>query len=156
MVVSASMSDRILLLGHAGASVAMVGVMWTVQLVVYPQFRSVPADGFAAYVADHSVRITHVLALFAPLEVLLALLVFVLRPGGVSGSSALAGGLVLVVAWVATGLYYAPLHGELQTGGYDPDLIEQLINTNWLRTGLWTIRGVLALSFLTAAAPAQG
>ena len=142
------MTDRILLLSHAGVTLTMVGIMWSVQLLVYPQFRSVPVDGFVPYVTDHSTKIVQVLALFAPLEVLLALLLFVLRPSGVSGAAALAGGLLLVVLWVATGFYYAPLHGELQSGGYDEALIERLIVTNWFRTVLWSARGVLSLTFL--------
>ncbi|MEM7324525.1 MAG: hypothetical protein AAF531_15655 [Actinomycetota bacterium] len=142
------MTDRILLLSHAGVTVTMVGVMWAVQLLVYPQFRSVPADSFVPYVNDHATRIVQLLALFAPLEVLLALVLFVARPGEVSARLALLGGLLLVVAWVATGVYYAPLHGELQAGGYDEALVDRLIITNWFRTALWSARGILALSFL--------
>lgn len=142
------MSDRILLLSHAGVTLTMVGIMWSVQLLVYPQFRSVPVDGFVPYVTDHSTRIVQVLALFAPLEVVLALLLFVMRPAGVSWAIALIGGLLLVALWFATGFYYAPLHGELQAGGYDEGLVERLIVTNWFRTVLWSARGVLALIVL--------
>lgn len=141
------MSDRLLLITHAGVTMAMVGVMWSVQLVVYPQFRVVPAGDFGRYAAAHSRRIVGVLALFAPLELLLALALWVVRPGEVSGAAALVSGLLLAAAWVATGLWFAPLHGRLQAG-HDPALIERLISTNWLRTALWSTRGVLALTFL--------
>lgn len=142
------MPDRILLLSHAGVTLTMVGIMWSIQLLVYPQFRSVPAESFVPYVADHSTRIVRVLLPFAPLEVILALLLFVVRPGQISGTSALIGGLLLVVLWIATGFFYAPLHGELQAGGYDDGLVERLILSNWVRTVLWSVRGALALSYL--------
>lgn len=126
----------------------MVGVIWAVQLVIYPQFRSVsPADG-AQYVADHSTRIVTVLAVFAPIEVLLALLVWLRTPGEVSATLAFVAGALLAAAWVSTAVWFAPLHGRLQDTAMDPSLVTQLIHTNWVRTVLWTARGVLALSML--------
>ena len=71
-----------------------------------------------------------------------------LRPDGVSAVVTFVAGGLLAAGWVATGLWYAPLHGRLQTEGYDARLIERLIATNWLRTALWSARGVLALALL--------
>jgi hypothetical protein len=142
------MDAQLLLVAHAGSTLAMVGVMWAVQLVVYPQFRSVPAESFSSYVSDHSARIVLVLIPFAPAEVVLALLLVVIRPGGVPVALLWVAGALLAAAWVATGLWYAPLHGRLQRDGYNGEEIERLIRTNWVRTGLWSARGLLALSFL--------
>lgn len=142
------MPDRPLLVAHAGVTLAMVGIMWAVQLAIYPQFRLVAPADFQAYVTAHARRIVAVLAPFAPAEVLLALLVWLVRPDDVSGASALVAGALLAVGWVTTGLWYGPLHGRLQADGHDPILIERLIRTNWFRTVLWSVRGVLALSML--------
>ena len=142
------MAAELLLLSHAGVTLVMVGIMWAVQLAIYPQFRSVPADSFVPYITEHSARIIAVLAPFAPVEIILALLVWVVRPDGTSGWVAFLAGLVLAAAWIATGLFYAPIHGRLQRLGHDQHLIERLIVTNWFRTGLWTMRGVLALVML--------
>ncbi len=62
-----------------------------------------------------------------------------------SGALTLIAGLLLVIGWVSTGLWYAPLHGRLQSEPYDPARIDQLITTNWFRTAIWSARGVLAL-----------
>lgn len=142
------MPDRLLLLSHAGVTLIMVGVMWSVQLTIYPQLRSVSAADFVPYITNHSRRMVAVLAPFAPLELLLALLVFLIRPGGVSAAMALASGGLLAVAWVATGVWFAPIHGRLQAGGHDAGLVDRLILSNWIRTALWSIRGVLALAIL--------
>lgn len=142
------MNDRLLLISHAGVTMIMVGIMWSVQLAMYPQFRSVPAADFVPYITNHSTRIVTVLAPFAPIELLLALVLWLVRPDGVSGVTAFIAGLILAIAWIATGLYYAPIHGELQANGYDRELIDRLILTNWIRTGLWSIRGVIALWLL--------
>jgi hypothetical protein len=142
------MPDRLLLVSHAGFTLVMVGIMWAVQLAIYPQFRSVPAADFVPYITSHSTRIVAVLAPFAPFELLLALLLWVVRPDGTSGTVAFISGLLLAIAWIATGLYYAPIHGELQANGYDAQLIDRLILTNWIRTALWSVRGVIALLLL--------
>ena len=142
------MSDSLLLVAHAGVTLAMVGVMWTVQLVVYPQFRSVSAADFGDYVTAHSTRIVSVLAVVAPAALALALLVFVVRPDGTSALPAFLARLLLAAAWIGTGLWYAPIHGRLQADGRDPALIERLIATNWVRSALWSARGVLALIML--------
>ncbi|MEM7275927.1 MAG: hypothetical protein AAF547_22820 [Actinomycetota bacterium] len=141
------MSDRLLLLSHAGVTLVMVGIMWSVQLTIYPQFRNVPVDDFVPYVTAHATRIVVLLAPFAPLEILLALLVWIRRPEDVSGRLAFIAGLLLAIGWLSTALWYAPLHGELQSG-HDAVLIDRLIWTNWFRTALWSIRGVFALSML--------
>ncbi len=142
------MSESFLLLSHAGVTLIMVGIMWSVQLAIYPQFRAVPAQDFTRYVTDHSSRIVKLLAPFAPVEVILALLVFLLRPDGTSAAASFVAGALLAAGWVATAMWYAPIHGRLQADGYDADLVQRLITTNWFRTALWSIRGLLALAFL--------
>lgn len=151
--------DRLLVVAHAGVTLAMVGVIWMVQLVVYPQFRVVDADNFSAYVGDHSVRISIALALFAPAEVLLALALWLRGPFELSSRLTFVAGLLLAVLWISTALYYGPYHGRLQRDGFELASIDRLIVTNWLRTILWTARGGLALWFLLIAldrAPTSG
>ena len=118
---------RSIVLAHAAFTLAMCGVMCAVQLVVYPQFRSVDPTGFADYVAAHSGRIVTALALFAPLEVMLAAWLWFDPADGLNRSLVFVAGALLAVAWVATGAFYAPLHGRLQSEPYDADRIELLI-----------------------------
>ncbi len=149
------MSERLLIVGHVGSTLAMVGVIWMVQLVVYPQFKSLPnvdtGDySFANYVQDHSVRMIMVLAIFAPLELVFSLLLWVQRPFNTSASLTFVAGFLLALCWVSTAIWFAPLHGRLQQAGHDSTLINQLLTTNWIRTILWTTRGALAL-YITAS-----
>lgn len=149
------MSERFLLVGHLGATLAMVGVIWMVQLIVYPQFKSVSevdagSYSFANYVQDHSIRMIMVLAIFAPLELIFSFLLWAQRPFDVSGSLTFIAGGLLAICWISTAFWFAPLHGRLQQVGYDLTLIDQLITTNWIRTVLWSTRGLLAL-YITAS-----
>ena len=139
---------RAVVLGHGAFTLAMVGLMCAVQFVVYPQFRSVDPADFTTYAADHSTRIVTALALFAPLEVIFAAWLWLDPATGVDRSLAFVAGALLAIGWVATGLWYAPLHGRLQSEPYDLDRIELLIRTNWFRTLLWLARGGLAVWFL--------
>ena len=139
---------RAIVLGHGAFTLAMVGVMCAVQFVIYPQFRSVDPADFSTYVADHATRIVTLLALFAPLEVILAAWLWLDPAPGVDRSLAFVSGALLAIGWVATALWYAPLHGRLQTEAYDADRIELLIRTNWFRTVLWLARGGFAAWFL--------
>ncbi len=125
----------------------MFGLMWAVQIVVYPQFRSVAPAEFASYAADHSGRITLALALLAPAEIVLAGWLFLDTPSGLHRGVVFLSGALLAAGWLATALFFGPLHGKFQ-GAYDRDLIDQLIATNWIRTALWSARAGLASWFL--------
>lgn len=144
------MDLRRLALLHLAATAAMVGLMTMVQLVVYPQYNLVPAAEFSEYVEQHGIRIGVPLVLFAPAEVVLALLLWLRAPAGRTKTVAFGAGAVLAAAWVATGFWYGPLHGDLIGGAYDPDRIELLANTNWFRTIAWWLRGGLAVWFTMA------
>ena len=139
------MDFRKLALIHMAFTLAMVGFMTTVQLVSYPAFSRVSEADFAAFVSDHGQSIVKPLILFAPVEVLLALILWVRAPSGTAKTAAFIAGLLLVVAWVLTAIWYGPLHGRLANEPYDPARIDQLISTNWARTFLWWARGAMAV-----------
>lgn len=138
---------RTVVVGHTIFTLAMFGLMWAVQTVVYPQFRSVAPADFAAYAADHSTRITVALALLAPAEILFAAWLWLDTPAGLNRSVVFVSGALLAIGWVATAVWFGPLHGKFQ-GTYDAERIDQLITTNWLRTIVWSGRAVLAGWFL--------
>lgn len=138
---------RTVVLGHTLFTLAMFGLMWTVQVVVYPQFRSVPPSDFAAYASDHNVRIVAALALLAPAEIIFAAWLWLDTPAALGRGAVFAAGALLAIGWISTALYFGPLHGKFQDT-YDLDRINQLISTNWLRTTIWSTRAGLACWFL--------
>lgn len=134
------------LLAHLAVTWAMVGVIWTVQLLQYPLMARVPADGFIGFEQAHQRRITAVLALFAPLEIVTAVAVAFAVPE-VPRWLSFGAGAVLAAVWVATAAFYGPLHGRLSTG-FDPALHRLLVRANWVRTVAWTLRGAAALAMV--------
>ncbi len=137
------------LLAHLAATWAMVGFIWMIQLVQYPQMALVPHEHFARFEAEHQRRVVLVLALLAPAEVVTAAVV-ALTADELPALLTLGAGALLAAIWVATGAFYAPLHGRL-LAGFDPDLHRLLVRSNWARTMAWTARGALAIAMVAVA-----
>jgi hypothetical protein len=146
---------RTLLLVQLGSTLAMVGVIWIVQVVHYPLFAAVGEAAFADYEAAHTRLITWVVA---PLMLAEAgsTLGMALLPDGVGASTIAPGwerwtGVALLgVIWGSTALLQVPQHTRLAQG-FDLDAHRWLVLTNWLRTGAWTLRGGLVLLWVSRA-----
>jgi hypothetical protein len=137
-------------LAHLGATLALTGLIWTVQLVHYPLFAGVGAEGFSSYEAAHQTRITWLVGPLMLLELAAAVaLTAGLGPEGVPGWMAWAGLALLAVIWISTALVQVPLHRALG-GGFEAGAHARLVATNWVRTAAWTARAGLALA-MTAA-----
>lgn len=138
---------RTVLLVHAAASLAMVGVIWTVQLVQYPGFLDVGAAEFGAFHAAHSQRISMIVGPLMAVEGVTALWLLAARPTAIPLWAVLLGLGLLAVALGTTLFVSVPLHGRLAVA-WDAEAIRSLIATNWIRTVAWTARGALALWFV--------
>lgn len=148
---------RWLWLTQVGATLAMVGVIWVVQLVHYPLFAQVGEGRFGAYHAAHVERITWIVGPLMLAELGGALWCLSAPPTRALGLWPFVLGVALIgVAWATTALASVPYHNTL-AGGLDAQAIEGLVRTNWPRTLAWTARGILVL-WITAAMldPAPG
>ncbi|MBN8644729.1 MAG: hypothetical protein J0L61_05745 [Planctomycetes bacterium] len=134
------------LLVHAGVTLGMVGVIWTCQVVHYPLFALVGAGEFAAYHREHCRRIAPLVGVMMPIELACA---GWLAWSAEDDSRTLAyAGLALAVSiWLVTAGVQARQHGRLSMGK-DDRVIRALVAGNWLRTAVWTARGVIALAML--------
>ena len=141
----------LLLAAHAGATLFLVGVVWFVQLVHYPLYPAVGGGGFAAYERAHVRRTTRVVAPAMLVEAATGLALVLAVPPGLSRGLAVAGFVLLAVVWLSTLLAQAPCHRLLATG-FDQVVARRLVETNWLRTAAWTVRGILALALVTTVA----
>jgi hypothetical protein len=142
----------VVLAAQAFASAAMCGLIWFVQVVHYPLFAQVTGPGERAYAAEHQRRTALVVMPFMLVEGLTAALVAASPPPGIPRGVAFAGlGLVLLL-WASTGMVQMPLHGRLGREGHLPAAVASLVRSNWLRTALWTARGLLSVWMLRAAA----
>lgn len=145
---------RLLLWTHVGATLALVGLVWTVQLVQYPLFAKVGHEAFSAYHAGHSTRISLVVVPLMLAELGTAILLLWLAPAAIPGWSRAAGLALVGAIWLSTFLVQVPLH-EVLGRELDPLAHRRLVDSNWLRTVAWTLRGglVLWMAEKVAAAP---
>ena len=132
-----------LLLAHAGVTLVLVGLIWTIQVVHYPLFGYVDRERFASFHAQHARRITWLVGVLMPAEAVLAGLLAVRMP---SVWTWVGVGLVALL-WLATAMLAVPQHAALAEA-FDPEAHRRLVRTNWVRTLAWTARGVLALALL--------
>lgn len=138
---------QIVLLVHAAATWAMVGLIWFVQVVHYPLLAGVGAAGYARYQAAHQRLTTLVVGPLMLMEAACAAWIVVSRPDAVTPALAWSGLALLGLIWLSTTLLQVPCHSQL-AGGFDVGIHRRLVTTNWLRTLAWTLRGVLALMML--------
>lgn len=127
-----------LLVVHLAITWALVGLIWTIQVVHYPLLKNVGHQGFVAYHDRHMTLITWVVGPLMLTEVGSAgLLLFLGERSWLFGIS--LGALALV--WISTVFCQVPLHQKLVHGG-DPATLDRLVRTNGWRTLGWTLRGL--------------
>lgn len=139
----------LLLLLHALSSCFMMGLIWFVQVVHYPLFSRVGIESLAEYERLHQKRTTWVVGPVMFVEgataALLTLPLF--RPAAINLWMPLLGCVMLLLIWCSTAFLQVPMHQRLSSG-FDAKAHQTLVNTNWIRTILWTARAVLSLGML--------
>ncbi|GAB3635313.1 hypothetical protein GCM10027422_09030 [Hymenobacter arcticus] len=130
---------RLLFLNFALAAY-LTGVIWVVQLVVYPALALVGKPEFGRYHVAHTQGMGWVVG--APMVLELALAGWLAWAAYATwGAGPALGQLALVLAvWAVTFFISVPFHNRLGAGGYNYIAIDGLTRTNWLRTLAWTAR----------------
>jgi hypothetical protein len=133
-----SMND-VLFLIHLGSTWAALGLIWTVQRVVYPAFLHFSDQDFTTAHAAHMRRIGPIVAPLMLIEAGTGLWVWAVGWRGIFTTASL---IALVAIWLSTALVQIPIHTTLSRHPSSQS-VQRLIRTNWIRTGLWTVRAIL-------------
>lgn len=141
----------IVLIVQAIASAAMCGIIWFVQMVHYPLFARVH-DAGREFALENQRRTQGVVIPFMLAEAVTAAAIAWAPPANVPRPVAVVGLVTIAVLWLSTLFVQMPVHARLAREGHLPALIDALVRSNWLRTGVWTLRAVLAAWMLHAAA----
>jgi hypothetical protein len=135
-------SDSVLLLAQVMLGAALTGIIWLVQVVIYPQFLNVGAAEFSRYHFRHKLGITMIIVPLMLIEMGLACLaVWWFRQSSIALLSLVAT-LMTVGVWASTAFIQVPLHQALERERSESTIC-RLTNTNWIRTVLWSVRLVL-------------
>lgn len=154
----------------------LVVLIWLVQLVIYPSLAHIAVDRFRDWHRRYTERVSLVVVplmfaqlglvalrlvceaagwtgLFGDLEPLAPTLDADVGVGAIVAAGRMEIQLVSVLVaiqvaavWLVTFLISVPIHTKLQEHGHSEALVEKLVLTNWVRTGLWT--GIFLLDFL--------
>ncbi|MEP1126395.1 MAG: hypothetical protein ABJH68_21130 [Ilumatobacter sp.] len=140
------MADALVLVGALGATWAMTGVIWVIQLVHYPIFdavdRGTDDDLWRRFGDRHRRAISLVVGPFMLVEGVTGIWLVADPPGSMSVFPPLVAALLMALAYGTTALVSVPLHERL-TASFDADAHRRLCSTNWIRTGAWTARAVV-------------
>ena len=125
----------------------MTGLIWFVQLVHYPLMARVGSANYAAYQQLHQRYTTLAVGPAMLIELVTAIWLAIFRPADVTAWLAWLGLSLVVLIWLSTAILQVPCHRRLEAG-FEPNTHRKLVQTNWLRTVLWSARGVIAMVIL--------
>ena len=125
----------------------MVGIIWLIQLVHYPLFNFVGSEEFRVFHENHKILITPVVSIVMIVELLTSVIILFKPPGGIRNWSLTFGIILLGIIWFSTAYFQIPFHNTLSLK-FNENALMMLINTNWIRTICWSLRGVLVLIML--------
>ena len=119
------------------ANAFLVGLIWIIQCVHYPSFYFIERHA----PAFHSFHVRSISIIVAPLmtiELFSSILLFYLN------QDVLFGALILLLAiiWLSTFFIQMPIHEKLKRE-WNKKQVDYLIQSNWIRTILWSIKLVI-------------
>jgi hypothetical protein len=119
----------------------MSGVIWVIQLLHYPSFHFINEKKYVDFQHFHMERISFIVIPVMIIELASALLLsYFFR----SSLTIILLALLLGI-WGITFIFFTNMHQKL-TNGYDPSIVDRLIQINWSRTILWSFRLIILLS----------
>ena len=123
-------------------SLYMTGVIWVVQLLVYPNFGHFSDADFKRAMEHHTKNISLIVMLPMLAELGISVWWMYVDLSIISFTN----GVIVTVIWVSTFLLQVPAHNKLQVKK-DSKVIHFLIRWNWLRTIGWTVKSLLLIGF---------
>ena len=128
---------------HAAAVWFCVGLVWVVQVLVYPGFVGIDRARWAAWHDRHTRLMAWTVSGPWAAQGVTCAVLLVWRPDGVPFWAAVLAGVCGAATVAVTVLVSVPCHRRL-SDGYDDAVLARLVRTNWYRVVAWTAGGVVA------------
>jgi len=133
---------------HAAVTLALVGLIWTIQWIHYPLFIWTDQREFQRFAAAHARRTGHLVLPLMLVELITGVWLAWRAPEPVGAMPFYAGLALLALIWLSTFLWQMPQHRTLSRD-WDDRAHRRLVRSNWVRTLAWTARGALMLWLLS-------
>jgi hypothetical protein len=119
----------------------LTGVIWTIQIVHYPSFHYIDKLSFTNFHNFHERRISIIVMPLMLIELITSIALYIHNMWSIIFALNL---LIVGLIWCSTFFVQVPIHSILSKKK-DKNLIEKLVNTNWIRTFLWSTRMLLII-----------
>ena len=125
---------------HFLSTSLMVGIIWVIQLLHYPAFNFIKESDYVEFQHFHMQRISFIVVPLMILELFSAfMLVYYVR-----SNLLILCLIILLFIWLITFVFFTKLHQSL-LGGYDKIIVDKLVQINWSRTVLWSLRLIILI-----------
>ena len=125
---------------HFLSTSLMVGIIWVIQLLHYPTFHFIKESDYVEFQHFHMQRISFIVVPVMIIELLSGfMLVYYFR-----SNLLILCLIILLVIWSITFVFFTKLHQSL-LGGYDKIIVDKLVQINWSRTVLWSLRLIILI-----------
>ena len=131
-----------ILIANVVSTLFMVGLIWMVQIVHYPLFDDVGQENYLSYQQRHQTNITYIVGPVMLIELATAIALAWHPVEGVGKPLVYIGIALVALIWLSTAFIQVPCHEKL-VRGFDPAAYRWLVDSNWIRTVAWTLRGGL-------------
>ena len=132
---------------HLTATLYMTGLIWMVQKVSYPLMATVGQAESAAFERMHCDRIAWVVGLPMLVEGITGLILLWYSPPWFPAWGFWLGAALLFGNAASTQFLQMPCHKKL-ADGFDQNVHQHLVKTNWIRTAFWSLRSCLVIGML--------
>jgi hypothetical protein len=109
-------------------------LIWLVQLIIYPSFRYCDATQFQGWHNTYTGLIT--LFVVPLMFAQVGIYAWLAATRGQTWDYVALG--LIASVWIVTFAWSVPCHDRLHRLGYDVQVIDQLVRSNWPRTAAWT------------------
>ena len=133
-----------LLLLNTVFSSMMSGIIWFVQIVHYPLFKSLSEEDFIDYQSKHVKLTGNIVGPFMLIELIVSIYVALWNTHNELAYLVWSNFGLLISIWLSTFFLQVPLHNRLLEG-FDHRVHVSLVRGNWIRTCAWTMKMVLSL-----------
>lgn len=129
------------------------GNMMSLQIQHYGIYRFVGKDNFKSYMIANNKAALIPAVLPGFLMLVLSIVLMFFRPAFMSTLEAIVSLALNIIAFISTFRWQRKLQSEMANTGYDDGKIKLLISTNWIRTIIFILLGILTIWILVNAVP---
>ena len=125
----------------------------SLQIQHYGIYRFVGKDNFKSYMIANNKAALIPAVLPGFLMLILSIVLMFFRPEFMSILEAIVSLALNIIAFVSTFKWQRKLQSEMANTGYDETKIKLLLSTNWIRTIIFILLGILTIWILVKAVP---